>query len=235
MARRHQGAQETRWRREYQVSLGLVLMWAGSIGLSLNASLLEGRLDLVSLLVRTLIVLLIWCLSIYSIRSRGGVSAALGKLQALSADEFAAWVAGRLREAGFTKVTSTGGKRGVDFIAEAPDEVAVVQCRQYGAWQVEGPAVRDLYTAMCDLRADHAYLATTGQLAQSARLWAADKPVTMWDAQVLAQLASEALPAHGLRASSPRRSDPPAIGRASVQRARVQADVALAAGQGQSR
>lgn len=56
------------WRREYQVALGAVLMWAGVVVLWLQAGLLDGRLALSGLLFRTLLVLAIWCLARHCLR-----------------------------------------------------------------------------------------------------------------------------------------------------------------------
>jgi hypothetical protein len=185
MSERDLVAVDGRARTQRRVTWGLALLWAGLVAEIVSDGLNPGALP-----VRTLAVLVLWALCMHRIEVREPAAGVLAELQALPVDELVSWVVARLRELGYTRVTPMAGSAGVDLLAEAPDEVAVVQCRTYEPRPVNEQVLQDLCAAMCDLHADRAYLVTTGRLTPTAEAWAAGKPLTVWDGQYLAGLAS---------------------------------------------
>ena len=116
-------------------------------------------------------------------------------------------MAARFRELGYrVKTTGMGGDHGADLLAEKPGELAIVQCKRYRSGSVGEPVLRDLFGAMHDFGAQHAYLVTTGELTGAARAWAKGKPITIWESDHLARLARGAPP----EAAQPGTADPEA-------------------------
>lgn len=136
-----------------------------------------------------------WWWAIKTTRSRNAAGKTLDQLQALSPEDFEKWVAVRFRDMGYsTKVTGArgaGGDHGVDVVAEKPGEKAVIQCKNWKAWSVGEPKVRDLYGAMTDFGASRAYLVTTGSVTEPARRWIHGKPIEIWDGEYLARLSKQ--------------------------------------------
>ena len=133
-----------------------------------------------------------WVWAILTIRSQQTAGKSLAELQALSPDVFEDWTAARFRDLGYSvKTTGMGGDHGVDLILEKGGQTAVVQCKNYKAWPVGEPVLRDLYGAMHDHRADRAYLVTSGRLTQAATKWVQGKPIEVWDGDRLVKLSAE--------------------------------------------
>jgi restriction system protein len=64
-----------------------------------------------------------------------------------------------------------------------------VQCKRYR--NAIGPdIVRELFGTMIHERVHHAFLVTTASISDSAREWAAHKPMTLIDGPTLVQIAA---------------------------------------------
>jgi hypothetical protein len=119
---------------------------------------------------------------------------ALRKLQTVSPSLLAYLTAVLFERQGYaTRVTALAAGEDVDVVATRDRWTIVVQCRQsvHSAGQ---PIVRDLYSAMLRLRADEAYLVTTGQITPQAQQWAADKPIHLIDGLALVDWARGSKP-----------------------------------------
>ena len=85
---------------------------------------------------------------------------------------------GRFQQQGFAvEVAGAQGDHGIDLVVSRVGERAIVQCKNYRAWSVGEPVLRDLFGAMHAAGVDRAYLVTTGRLTSPARLWAEGKPI----------------------------------------------------------
>jgi restriction endonuclease Mrr len=96
----------------------------------------------------------------------------LEDLHQLSPAAFERWVGDRFSERGYqvqrVGTHGTGGDHGIDLAVAKPGERAVVQCRNYRAWKVGEPTIRDLFGVLHAAKADKAYLITTGRVTQAA-------------------------------------------------------------------
>jgi restriction system protein len=110
---------------------------------------------------------------------------------ALSPTAFERYVAKLFRQKGY-RVTHRGrrGDRGVDLELTHPSgRMAIVQCKRYR--NPIGPdIVRELFGTLIHERVHHAFLVTTADITESAREWAAYKPMTLIDGATLVQIAS---------------------------------------------
>jgi restriction system protein len=114
----------------------------------------------------------------------------LDELKALTPDAFEEWVAQRFRERGYrVELAGAQGDHGIDLVISREGELAVVQCKNYRAWSVGEPVLRDLFGAMHAVQADRAYLVTSGRLTAPAVAWAAGKPIEIWDEKSLVEVA----------------------------------------------
>jgi restriction system protein len=69
---------------------------------------------------------------------------------------------------------------------------AIVQCKRYR--RPVGPdVVRELYGTLIHERVAHAFLVTTADISNSARQWAAGKPMTLIDGALLVQISARLL------------------------------------------
>jgi restriction system protein len=124
------------------------------------------------------------------VRARNAAGKSIEQLQALTPDQFEEWVGARFRDLGYAvKVTGLSGDHGADLLAEKPGEVAVIQCKNYKAWSVGEPILRDLYGTMHDFKATKAYLVTSGQMTRAAVEWVKGKPIEVWGGDYLANLS----------------------------------------------
>ncbi len=119
------------------------------------------------------------------------VGPTLDELQSLSPSEFEVWVQRLFESRGFHVInTPDRADHGIDLRLVAPDgEQSVVQCKRYSG-AVGEPTVRDLYGVVRGENLPRGYLVTTGRISQSARLWAAGKPIELIDGQRLLRLAA---------------------------------------------
>ncbi len=187
------GALTLVWGLSCVVLVGAALVPPGDVQW-LVAGFLQGfkPLALPAFLASTVTAPCAWWWVLRRWRRERGAGKALEELQALSPEAFERWVAARFRDLGY-RVTETGGQgdHGVDLVVERDGDHAVVQCKNYRAWSVGEPTVRDLFGALHHYQASEAYLVTTAQFSQPARAWAVGKPITLWDGQFLVGLASK--------------------------------------------
>ena len=120
----------------------------------------------------------------------------LEELYALDPLEFEQYVARLFRQKGYT-VTHRGrsGDKGVDLeLKKVGGKRAIVQCKRYR--RPVGPeVVRELFGTLVHERVSHAFLVTTADISQSARTWAQDKPMTLIDGSLLAQVSDKLMDA----------------------------------------
>lgn len=113
----------------------------------------------------------------------------LDELYGLTPRQFEHYVAGLFRQRGYqVEVRGRSGDLGVDLaLRRADGRLAIVQCKRYR--HTIGPEiVRELFGTMVHERAYHGFLVTTAGISDSARAWAADKPITLIDGQTLVTL-----------------------------------------------
>lgn len=116
-------------------------------------------------------------------------SRAIEDLYLLSPRQFEALIATCFQRYGFdVELSGRSGDHGIDLIVSTRNgERWVVQCKRWKAGIGE-PVLRDLYGAMHHEGASRAFLMTTGSFTQSARHWAKDKPITLYDGPGLIRL-----------------------------------------------
>jgi restriction system protein len=101
----------------------------------------------------------------------------------------------RFREQGYAvEIAGAQGDHGTDLVVSRADERAIVQCKNYRAWSVGEPVLRDLFGAMHAADAARAYLVTTGRLSGPASAWIRGKPIEVWDGPALAGRAGPGSP-----------------------------------------
>lgn len=111
--------------------------------------------------------------------------------------QFEQWVAKLLGHWGYhVDCTGRTGDGGVDILASNPEPVVggtlVVQCKYYGEGQSVGsPAVRDLYGAVHDKRANKGILITTADFTPAARTFAEGKQIELINGDQLRGLLSK--------------------------------------------
>lgn len=153
---------------------------------------LSNRADFTPFITATLLTIPVVVGMVLVLKLQSAAGKSLDQLQSLSPDVFEDWVAARFHDLGYSvKVAGSWGDHGVDLVAEKGGKTAVIQCKNYKAWKVGEPVLRDLYGAMHDFGADKAYLVTTGQVTQAARSWAQGKPLEIWDGKMVSQLSKQ--------------------------------------------
>lgn len=117
----------SRRARERQVTAGVFLIWLGVVALSAYLGVLQGHVDLTPIVIRTVLAVLIWCLSIHSVRTRAVEAEVLAALEVLPPEEFAERIARDLRELGFVARVVSRVEDGLDSTVEAPLEAEARQ------------------------------------------------------------------------------------------------------------
>ncbi len=123
-------------------------------------------------------------------------SRTLDQLHALSPTEFEEYVAQLFRKKGYkVELRGRSGDKGVDLeLRQAGGRRAIVQCKRYR--RPVGPeVVRELFGTLVHERVSHAFLVTTADISHSARVWAQDKPITLIDGNLLAQVSDKLMDA----------------------------------------
>jgi restriction system protein len=184
----------------------LTVLWAIWLWLRLRAlflpdtfyqrlsELLPGALPLVGWTL-TFVLAVIWGAIAWGLwrRQRTPVPA-LGQDQLfeLSPRQFEKYVALIFRHKGFrVKHRGRSGDHGVDLeVYTATGRLGIVQCKRYRS-TVGEKVVRDLFGTMAHEGAAHAFLVTAGHISDSARSWAAGKPITLVDGAYLVALAQQ--------------------------------------------
>ena len=113
-------------------------------------------------------------------------------LYELSPREFEQHVAGLFRSRGYrVEMRGRSGDLGVDLaLTQDNGRRAIVQCKRY-RHPIGPDIVRELFGTMLHERALHGFLVTTAEISDAARIWAADKPITLIDGRTLAELSAE--------------------------------------------
>jgi restriction system protein len=143
-------------------------------------------------LALTLIIL--WAGLLWRRRSRAASATSLAlsvdQMYALSPKAFEHYVAGLFRLKGYrAAVRGRSGDHGVDLELTAPNgRRAIVQCKRYRD-TVGEEIVRGLFGTLLHETAHHAFLVTTADISDSARNWAAGKPLTLVDGPTLVEIA----------------------------------------------
>lgn len=109
----------------------------------------------------------------------------------LEPSEFEDYVAYRIFARQGYKVLNTPDTKdgGIDvLITDDYGRQAVVQCKRYKG-TVGSATVRELYGTMIHTGAVRAYLATTAEISNDARVWAEGKPIILLDGERLEQLS----------------------------------------------
>lgn len=117
-------------------------------------------------------------------RRKISIVKSLEDMRALSASEFENLVADTYREQGHhVDVVGSRGDHGIDLVVHTrKGETWLVQCKKYRG-KVGEPVVRDFYGALRASEATSGAIVTTGQITDSARLWAEGKPLHLYDGQ----------------------------------------------------
>ena len=121
----------------------------------------------------------------------------ISSLHALSPAEFEAWVAERLREAGFSvSVTGGPGDNGIDILARRRSELVAVQCKRYRTAVVGPQMVRELLGSMTAMSATRGILVTTGTVTRKAEQYASQQrhAIELWDGPYLVKRWGGAIP-----------------------------------------
>ncbi len=145
----------------------------------------------------------------------------LRDIRELSWEEFERLIAWCYRQQGYDVVLtgSTNGDGGVDLLLRREGALTIVQCKQWRAWKVGAPRVRDLYGAMMHERAAAAILVTSGEFTWPARAFARGKPIRLIAGGELARMIDDTKPrtqptttSARSAASAPSRESPPRTG-----------------------
>jgi restriction system protein len=113
---------------------------------------------------------------------------------ALTPAEFEQYTARLFRQKGYkVQLRGRSGDKGVDLMVErAGGKRAIVQCKRY-RHPVGPDVIRELYGTLIHERVAHAFLVTTADISNSARQWAAGKPMTLIDGDLLLQISERLL------------------------------------------
>ena len=155
----------------------------------------------------------------------------LATIRALSWQRFETLAAEAYRRQGYTvsRPAGDGGPDGgVDLVLKKDGSTILVQCKQWKAWKVGVPVVREVFGVMTARKAHRAIIVTSGVFTQDARAFAAGKPIDLVEGRQLADLiravqtspAPESRPAQASPPATPkpaatRRSEPAAAPKAA--------------------
>lgn len=152
--------------------------------------------DLLSLLTGAgfLTLLALWTLLYWQRRKSGDLLSqpfmTVEQLYNLSPRAFEHYVAELFERRGYrVEIRGRSGDLGVDLALTRSDgRRAIVQCKRYR--HTIGPEiVRELFGTMVHELAAHGFLVTTADISDSARAWAAGKPITLIDGRTLVGLS----------------------------------------------
>jgi hypothetical protein len=120
----------------------------------------------------------------FEARHKVSVVKSLEDMRALSPSDFENLVADTYREQGHhVDVVGSRGDHGIDLVVHTRNgETWLVQCKKYRG-KVGEPVVRDFYGALRASEATAGAIVTSGQITDSARLWAEGKPLHLYDGQ----------------------------------------------------
>lgn len=178
----------------------LIYRWQAQPGwLGVLPSFFNELLNLIEMAVGMTLILLWAGLTWRQYRQLNRVpSQNLGKKQLfkLSPKAFEHYVADLFRQKGYRVVVrGKSGDHGVDLeLFGSGHKRAIVQCKRYRD-TVGEVTVRDLYGTLLHERASRAFLVTTADISDAARLWASGKPITLIDGDTLVDIATSLIAA----------------------------------------
>jgi hypothetical protein len=163
--------------------------WLGEL-----PSFFNELLDLIEMAVGMTLILLWAGLSWRQLRRLNQVprrNLSKNQLYKLSPKAFEHYVAELFRQKGYRVVVrGKSGDHGVDLeLFGSGHKRAIVQCKRYRD-TVGEVTVRDLYGTLLHERASRAFLVTTADISDAARLWAEGKPITLIDGDTLVDIAT---------------------------------------------
>jgi restriction system protein len=114
----------------------------------------------------------------------------LQEMRALDASAFEDYVGLLFLHKGYSvQPVGASGDHGVDLVLlDSVGRKAIVQCKRYRR-TVGEEVVRGLYGTLLHERATRAFLVTTAEVSEPARIWAQGKPLTLIDGRSLADIA----------------------------------------------
>jgi restriction system protein len=115
----------------------------------------------------------------------------LATIRTLSWQRFETLVGEAYRRQGYavSRPSRDGGPDGgVDLILRKDGSTVLVQCKQWKAWKVGVPVVREVFGVMAAQRVQRAIIVTSGVFTQDARAFAAGKPIDLIEGSQLAEL-----------------------------------------------
>jgi restriction system protein len=155
----------------------------------------------------------------------------LTTIRALSWQRFETLVAEAYRRQGHTVSRSVGDggpDGGTDLVLRKDGSTVLVQCKQWKAWKVGVPVVREMFGVMTARKAHRAIIVTSGVFTQDARTFAAGKLIDLVEGRQLADLiqvvqrppappssAAQASPPGTPKPAAPRLSEPAASPKAA--------------------
>lgn len=182
-------------------SVWLIYRWQAQPGwLDVLPSFFDELLDLIEMAI-AMTLILVWAGLLWRLYSRTNRAPGrfLGKDQLfkLSPKAFEHYVADLFRQKGYQVVVrGKSGDHGVDLeLFGSGHKRAIVQCKRYRD-TVGEVTVRDLYGTLLHERASRAFLVTTADISEAARLWASGKPMTLIDGDTLVDIAASLAAAH---------------------------------------
>lgn len=176
------------------------LLWLW-IRLTLQPGWLDTLPDLVNEVVNLvelgwgLTLAILWIVLIWRYRQRANATrpqpVTLEQLVSMNPDEFERYVARLFHQKGYQVVhRGRSGDHGVDLELTSPSgKQAIVQCKRYQG-TVGEDVVRDLYGTLMHERVARAFLVTTGEVSEAAKLWTRGKPLTLIDGFTLLSIVS---------------------------------------------
>ena len=170
-------------------AFGLALFFSGSPSLGLIGEPANSLLFAVSGLLAAGILAAPTLLQNLRMRRALRNAQRIDDLRRLPPAEFEALIAAYFNQYGH-KATHTGrsGDHGIDLLIQSRQgEKWIVQCKRWRG-SVGEPLVRELFGAMHHAGAQHAFLITTGTITPQARMWAKDKPLSLYDGRSLVRL-----------------------------------------------
>ena len=121
--------------------------------------------------------------------------------------EFEMMISEFFRRRGFNaSLTGDGADGGVDIVLKKGSEKYLVQCKQWKAYKVGVPLIRELYGVIAAEGATGGYFVTSGEYTSEARKFAEGKNIRLIDGQKLTNMIKEV-----------RQSNPSTIKNAMVQ------------------
>ncbi len=117
-------------------------------------------------------------------------SSAADALEGMGWHEFELLVGEGFRRQGYA-VSETGGggaDGGIDLVLSKAGEKTLVQCKQWKAFKVGVPVVRELYGVMAAQGAASGCVVTSGRFTQEAEAFASGRNIQLIDGQALLQL-----------------------------------------------